>query len=196
MRERTYDEETEYSWIVYAAAVMLVGVLGGYVLTTATGRPGGDASAAPAAASEAPGGARPADAAALQAYRDILARDPKNVRAAIGAANLLYDARRFAEAVPYYQQACALSPADIDISTDLGTALWYSGHPDEAVAQYGKSLALDPTHAQTLVNLGIVQMDGRHDAAAAIKAWETLVAAHPDVPDAARARQLIADARR
>jgi len=58
--------------------------------------------------------------AELQAFRDILASDPKNVKAATDLANRLYDAGRFAEAIPYYQQAHALDPKNISVSTDEG----------------------------------------------------------------------------
>lgn len=196
MRERTYDEEAEYSWIVYVAAVLLVGAVTGYLITTTTSREASAAPASPAAAAADVAGVPPADEATVQAYRSILARDPRNLQAAVGLANLLYDARRYAEAIPFYQQAFALDSHDINVSTDLGTALWYTGRADEALRQYDKSLAIDPTHAQTLFNVGIVQSEGRHDRAAAVKAWETLLAAHPDYPGAARVRQLLADARK
>jgi len=193
----SYGSERTYDWIVYTIAALSVGLLGGYIMA-AGGRSADPAPApaavAPAAAAQAPA-ATVADDGTLNAYRDILARDPKNLQAAVGAANLLYDARRYAEAVPYYQQAFALSPRDINISTDLGTALWYSGRPDEALAQYDRSLATDPTHAQTLFNVGIVQSDGKHDPAAAIRAWEKLLATSPGYHDAARVRSLIAGAR-
>jgi tetratricopeptide (TPR) repeat protein len=193
MREGDYTGESQYSWIVYGVALLLIGGLGGYVLTT-IGR-GAQGAPAPVLAGTA-GVSLPAEEASLRAYRDILARDPANLQAATDAANLLYDARRYAEAVPFYQKAFALAPTDINISTDLGTALWYSGRTDEALAQYDRSLAINPTHAQTLFNLGIVQRDGRHDKAAAAAVWEKLLDANPGYPNAAEVRQLIADARR
>ena len=169
MRERTYASERRYDWIVYAVAVLLVGGLGGYVLAVfGTGaRPASSPSAGPVAApsavatpGDAPVGAQGGpvvDEAQLRAYRDILARDPKNLQAAVTAGNLLYDAQRYVEAIPFYEQAAALAPSDLDISTDSGTALWYAGRADAALAQYQKSLALNATHAQTLFNAGIVR---------------------------------------
>ena len=99
----------------------------------------------------------------LQAYRNILASDPKNVRANVELANRLYDAGRYAEAIPYYQQAFTGDPTNVSVSTDLATALYYAGRPDEALAQFDKSLAIDPKHGQTLFNVGIVRRDGKHD---------------------------------
>jgi tetratricopeptide (TPR) repeat protein len=192
---REYDEdEQRYSWIVYAVCILLVGGLAGYMLTVAgthTGGPTQTAEAAPSGAPPAP----LADEAALKAYRDILARDPKNLQTAVNAGNLLYDAHRYVEAIPFYQQAFALKESDINVSTDLGTALWYAGRADEALAQYERSLKISPTHAQTLFNVGIVRADGKQDYAGAAAAWETLLATTPDYPNATRVRELLADAR-
>ena len=193
MRE---DDEppTAYAWIVYAVAILMVGGLGGYVLSSISSTP------RPAATPAVQATALPAqplvDENELRAYRDILAGDPKNVQAAVKAGNLLYDAQRYPEAIAFYQQAFVLNPRDINVSTDLGTALWYSGRPDEALSQYERSLAIDPRHAQTLFNVGIVRAEGKRDYAGAIAAWESLLKSSPDYAGAARVQTLIADARR
>jgi tetratricopeptide (TPR) repeat protein len=193
MRERLYEEERQYTWIVYAAAMLLVGGLAGYMLSATASRPAPAVPAAPPpAAPLAP--AAMVDDNQLKAYRDIFARDPQNVEAAVAAGNLLYDAKRYGEAIPLYQQALALK-SDVNVSTDLGTALWYSGRADEALAQYEKSLAIEPNHAQTLFNIGIVKSDGKHDREGAIAAWQLLLAGHPEYPGAENVRSLIAQAR-
>ena len=193
---REYDEdEKKYSWIVYAVCALLVGGLGGYIIAVAATRPGAGpvqtAAAAPAAAPAAP----LVNEAELRAFRDILARDPRNLQAAVSAGNMLYDAHRYVEAIPFYQQAFALNASDINVSTDLGTALWYAGRPDDALAQYERSLSISPTHAQTLFNVGIVRADGKHDYPGAVVAWETLLQSSPAYPNAAAVRDLLADAR-
>lgn len=193
MREH-YEPPSKYTWIVYAIAMVLVGTLAGYILgTSAPAR----SSAAPATTTAAAAPATPVvDDSEIRGYRDILARDPKNVQAAVKAGNLLYDAKRYPEAIPFYQQAFAINPSDINVSTDLGTALWYAGRADEALAQYEKSLAIDRNHAQTLFNVGVVRADGKHDYAGAIAAWERLLTSNPSYPEAERVRLMIADARR
>jgi tetratricopeptide (TPR) repeat protein len=191
---REYDESpNKYAWIVYSMAAGLFGVLAGYIIAVQ----GGHAPSAPVAqTASAPAPAAPiVDESELRAYREILARDPKNLTAAVKAGNLLYDAQRYSEAIGFYQQAFALSPNDINVSTDLGTALWYAGRPDEALAQYQKSLAIDATHAQTLFNMGIVRADGKRDYAGAVAAWETLLKSNPSYPEAAKVRTLMTDAR-
>lgn len=194
----SYNGEQPYPWIVYGAAFLLVGGLGGYILavqgTRASTSP---SSAAAQTAMTIPStGAAVVDESALRAYRDILARDPKNVQAAVGAANLLYDGQRYEEAIPLYRQAFALNASDINVSTDLGTALWYTGRADEALAQYAASLAIQPSHPQTLFNLGIVEADGKHDYQAAVAAWERLLSAAPDYPNAAAVRTRIAETKK
>jgi len=195
MRER-YEPPSQYSWIVYAVAIMLFGGIAGYVMAVQGGGAGAVAAAPATATAGSAGPAVPiVDESELRAYREILARDPKNSQAAVKAGNLLYDAQRYAEAIPLYQQAFALLPTDINVSTDLGTALWYAGRPAEALSQYEKSLAINPSHGQTLFNVGIVRADGIHDYAGAAAAWETLLKTNPGYPESARVAGLIADAR-
>ncbi len=184
------------TWAVISVACLVLGLAVGYVVF-------GHRSAAPVvtpvvqqpapAATTGAGAAQAGllDERAAQTLRDILARDPKNAQAAIQLGNLYYDAGRYAEAVPPYQQAFALAPSNVGVSTDLGTALYYSGRPDEALAQYEKSLAIDPNHAQTLFNQGIVRLDGKQDAPRAIQSWEKLLAANPNYPERARVQQLL-----
>ena len=187
------EPPTQYAWVVYAAAMLMVGGLTGYVLSVQMNRPGTTPIAAPATAPAA--AATVVNEAELRAYRDILARDPKNLDAAVKAGNLLYDAQRYVEAIAFYQQAFAINPSDINVSTDLGTALWYAGRADEALAQYQKSLAINATHGQTLFNVGIVRADGKSDYAGALAAWATLLETNPRYPDVPRVQTLMADAR-
>src|SRR4029079_6693036 len=102
----------------------------------------------------------------LQSYRNILQSDPKNLRANVELANRLYDAGRYAEAIPYYQQAYTLVKKNVCVSTDLATALYYAGRADDALAQFDRSLAIDPKHGQTLFNLRIVKRDGANERTA------------------------------
>jgi tetratricopeptide (TPR) repeat protein len=187
MREQI-EPSSKYTWIVYAVAIVMVGAIAGYVLSLPANQPTVGVAASATATPIL-------DESELGAYREILARDPKNVDAAVKAGNLVYDAQRYVEAIGFYQQAFAVNPADINVSTDLGTALWYAGRADEALAQYDKSLALNATHAQTLFNVGIVRADGKHDYAAAIAAWDQLLNANPAYPAAVRVRSMIDDAR-
>jgi Flp pilus assembly protein TadD len=178
-------------------AGILFGALGGYVLgsqslTARTIPP----TVVPVAAVNPTAPLTPvANEQELQSFRNILAADPKNVRAAVELGNRLYDAGRFAEAIPYYQQAMALNPKDINVSTDLGTSLWNMGRADDALAQFERSLQIDAKHPQTLFNIGIVRVNGKKNPAGAVAAWERLLESNPTYPDQPRVRQLIADAK-
>jgi tetratricopeptide (TPR) repeat protein len=193
MREYT-ESPNKYAWIVYAIAIGLFGALTGYIIAIETGNRPPAATVAQAATAPASPAAPILDESELRAYREILARDPKNFQAAVKAGNLLYDAQRYVEAIGFYQQALALQPTDINVSTDLGTALWYAGRADDALAQYEKSLAINATHAQTLFNVGIVRADGKRDYTGAVAAWDELLKTNPAYPDIAKVRSLIVDA--
>jgi cytochrome c-type biogenesis protein CcmH/NrfG len=129
----------------------------------------------------------------VQGWRNILASDPKNVRANTELGNKLYDGGRYAEAITYYQQAFTLDPKNVNVSTDLATALYYAGRADDALKQFDRSLAIDPKHGQTLFNVGIVKRDGKNDPKGAIAAWEQLLDVAPAYPDAAKVRSMIAE---
>jgi cytochrome c-type biogenesis protein CcmH/NrfG len=180
----------------FIAGVMF-GALGGYVLGSQALAPrAATAGVAPVVAvSPAAPVTHAANEQELQSFRSILANDPKNARAAVELGNRLYDAGRFAEAIPYYQQAFALNPKDINVSTDLGTSLWNSGRADEALAQFERSLAIDAKHPQTLFNIGIVRRSGKGDPAGAVVAWENLLQSNPSYPERTRVQQLITEAR-
>ncbi len=188
--------------IVSGVAGTLFGIIIGYLIATQQGAGGTSATTQPAAAqaaattSAATSSTAPAiNGQELQAYRDILKNDPKNVRAATELANRLYDAGRYAEAIPYYRQALEVEPKNVGISTDLATAIWYTGDADAALAQFGRSLAIDPTHAQTLFNMGIVKSQGKNDYKGAAEAWEKLLASNPGYHEANRVRRLLGDAK-
>ena len=194
MTGRHQDSVTPLTIVTGLAGVMF-GIIVGYMLGVSQAGPGATAvAAAPAqTAAAAAAGVSPANEEELQAYRNVLASDPKNVRANVELGNRLYDARRYAEAIPYYQQAFTLDPKNVSVSTDLATALYYAGRADEALAQFEKSLALDPRHAQTLFNLGIVRRDAKNDPKGAIAAWERLLTDAPDYPDAPKVRTMLAE---
>jgi len=192
---RPPQQTSATTWAIISGACLVLGLAVGYVVFG--NRPAQPVIVTPAA--QAPAASAPqaglVDERQLQALRDILAKDPRNLQATLQLGNMLYDAGRYAEAVPAYQQAFALDPTSVNVSTDLGTALWYSGRADEALAQYEKSLAIDPNHAQTLFNQGIVRHDGKLDVAKALQSWEKLLAANPNYPDRAKVQQLIDQAR-
>jgi len=175
---------------VTGIAGALLGIIVGYMLGVSPQQ----AQPVPVTASAtAAAPAKVANEQELQSYRTILQSDPRNVRANVELGNRLYDAGRYSEAIPYYQQAFTLDPKNVSVSTDLATALYYAGRADEALAQFDKSLAIDPRHGQTLFNVGIVKRDARNDPKGAIAAWERLLSSVPDYPEAGKVRTMIAE---
>ena len=193
MTGRHKDSVTPLTIVTGVAGVMF-GIIVGYMLGVSQTSVG----STPVAAASAQTAAAPAAAVneqELQAYRNVLASDPKNVRANVELGNRLYDAGRYSDAIPYYQQAFALDSKNVSVSTDLATALYYAGRADDALAQFDKSLSIDPKHAQTLFNIGIVKRDAKNDPQGAIMVWERLLADVPDYPDAAKVRTMLTELR-
>jgi len=184
--------------IITASVFLVVGFLAGYItfsLTSSRG-PGlpasvpavagaqqqGDAPAVPTATGAVAGASRalpeghpPVDTdTAIRMVQDEMAQNPKDPKIPLGLANFLYDQKRFAQSIEWYQKALALDPSNVDARTDMGTAYFNSGNPDQALEAYRKSLEIDPHHGQTMFNLIIVEMEGKHDLGAARKAWTRL----------------------
>jgi protein O-GlcNAc transferase len=109
-------------------------------------------------------------------------------------ADIFYDMQRFDAAIPWYEEALALDPSDVHVSTDLGTAYLYTGKLEEALERYRQSLDLQPDHPQTLQNLGIAHFS-TGDYQKAIDTWERLLSANPEYPHSADVMRQIDTAR-
>lgn len=121
--------------------------------------------------------------------------DPKNFETLVQLGNLYYDHYVYPQVIEYYGRALELKPSDLNVRTDLGTAYWYSGFADNAMAEYEKALAIQPGYAPTLMNMGIVRMEGLKDYKGAVAAWGKLLAVNPQHPERERVLALIAQAR-
>ncbi|MCL4522790.1 MAG: tetratricopeptide repeat protein [Acidobacteria bacterium] len=124
-----------------------------------------------------------------------LKADPKNADVLVQLGNLYYDHRVYTEAIPYYKRALEVRPKDVNVRTDLGTAYWYSGDAKTAVAEYEKSLTVDPRHTATMMNMGIVKLNGLKDAKGAIAIWDKLLKDNPQFPEKQKVLDLIAQAK-
>ena len=178
---------------------LFLGLVAGYVFR------GSSVSAQPAAAAQAPAPGGQAGEALHdpQAVKilaapllSVLELDPKNFDALTKLGNLYYDHHVYQEAVGYYRRALEIRPDEYNVRTDLGTAYWYSGFPREAIAEYELALKSRPGHAPTLMNTGIVRLEGLKDPAGAVAAWEELLRTNPEYPERPRVVQMIEQARR
>jgi cytochrome c-type biogenesis protein CcmH/NrfG len=179
--------------VIFGIAGTCFGLILGWIIGSQ--QSGGRAipAAAPVAQSNAPAGQQappPIDlqrASALEAQAKAQPNDAP-VRAQLG--NLYFDSQRFDLAIPWYEAAYKIDPKNINVSTDLAVSYYYTEQTDKALAQIEQSLKIDPNHPTTLLNQGIFLAFGKQDFTAASAAWDKVIAAEPNGPDAAKARQL------
>jgi tetratricopeptide (TPR) repeat protein len=120
-----------------------------------------------------------------QHYRTRLESDPTDVVAAVRLGDLLFDQKRYLEAVGFYRQALELKPADANVRTDMGIALLYLGRYREAVEAFDRAILDAPGHALAHYNLGVALAQGGENARALEelqKALDLSAAGGGDVP--------------
>ena len=129
------------------------------------------------------------DDARVEALTAQVEADASDLESRLALANVYFEAQRFDEAIPWYEEVLALSPDDVESSTRLGTSFFYGDSPERAVQQFERSLEIVPDHPQTLLNLGIVRAFGLQDPDGATAAWERVLEVAPDGPEARGARE-------
>src|ERR1039457_6556732 len=199
---------------VMAAVCLLIGVLVGYVVRgsapTASPQAAATEAAAPAGAPAIPagmgGGTAPHAAPSLDDMKRMadkkaepllakLKTDPNNAET-LNDLGILYRAtHQFKEAEGYYEKSLQIDPKNVKVRTDLASCLYYTGDVDGALAQLNKSLSYDPKHAGTLMNIGIIEWQGKKDVNAAVAAWDKLLKLNPDFPQKDVVEHLIAEAK-
>jgi len=176
-------------------------------IDTRPGRAGGPAAsaevpspmgpAAPmgsAAPTQASGGGPPM-MAEINALKERVQKDPKDVQSLTRLANIYQDAGMFEPSIAFYQRAIELMPNNANLLTDMG--ICYQG-----LKQFDKSLELlesaqkaDPANWQSLYNIVVVaglEM-GRFDKADA--ALARLQQIRPDAPNLDQLREALNKAR-
>jgi tetratricopeptide (TPR) repeat protein len=182
--------------IAFAVAGMAFGLIAGWVIgtqqSTARQPPVPSAQTSP---SDSGQGAAPRTASLDQAQVTALTKvaegDAKNAKPRIELGNLYFDAERYSDAIKWYTEALAISPNDVNVSTDLGVCYYYINQPDKALEQFDRSLKLEPKHTKTLLNVGIVKAFGKQDLEGATKAWQQVMQIAPDSPEGQAAKRAI-----
>ena len=123
------------------------------------------------------------DPRVISQLQDNLRKDPKNFEALRELGNIRYDERNFTEAASLYATALEVHPDDINVRSDRGGALLQANRVDEAIGELKTVLMKEPTHPQALYILGVALLEGKGDREGALLAWNTLVKAHPDLPE-------------
>lgn len=109
-------------------------------------------------------------------------KDPKNVEQRVLLGNILYDAGKFGEAVPYYEQALKLDPNNTDVMVDLGVSYRNLHRYDDAMKLFQQALKVQPDKKQALFNVAIVYGVDKKDKAKAQEALKRFQEKYPDEP--------------
>jgi len=181
--------------IAFGIAGVAFGLIAGWIIGTqqAVTRPAAPAPAAAAApAANAPSSrAAVLDQSQVTALQSVAARDPKNAQARVQLGNLYFDAERYDDAIKWYVEALALTPDDVNVSTDLGVCYYYTNQNDKALDQFAYSLKRDPKHAKTLLNQGIVLAFGKQDLEGAARVWQQVIDVAPESTEAQGAKRAL-----
>jgi tetratricopeptide (TPR) repeat protein len=181
--------------VAFGVAGILFGLIAGWVIgsqQTLLRQPAPAPQAAAVTATPAGSPAPPPlDETQVNAFKTNAERDPKNVEARVQLGNLYFDSEKYQDAIKWYTEAFALSPSDVNVSTDLGISYYYMSQPDAALQQFDRSLKIDPKHAKTLLNVGIVRAFGKQDLDGALQAWQQLVQISPNSPEGQAAQRAL-----
>ena len=146
------------------------------------------ASPAPAAAQQAP---PPLDEAKVTAFRSAAEKDPRSAAPRAQLGDLYFNAERFDDSIKWYEQALALTPDDVRISSQLAMAYYYTNQTDRALQQLERSVKMNPKHAEAWLNLGFVRAFGKQDLTGAEQAWQQAMKIAPDGPEGQAAKRAI-----
>lgn len=131
----------------------------------------------------------------VTALKQAIEKNPKDADALTKLANFYQDAGKFDQAVEFYKRALAVQPADVAARTDMGICLRELGRPDEAIQEFRNSLKTDPKHWQSWLNLGIVSLYDKHDAATAASAFGKVEELNPSFEGLPQLKDAVRQAR-
>ena len=126
--------------------------------------------------------------AKIQALKDIVQKDAKNLSALVELGNLYFDTDQPKEAVEAYSKYLAIKPDNADVRTDMGIMYRKLGDSDRAIQEFKKAAQTDPTHVNSRYNIGVVLLHDKQDIKGAIKAWEDYLKADPNSERAERVK--------
>jgi cytochrome c-type biogenesis protein CcmH/NrfG len=114
-----------------------------------------------------------------------LKKDPNNSALLMQVGAVYHAAHQFKDSAAYYAKAVQADPKNIDAHTKLAISLYRSGDADGAIAELNRALTLSPKDPNSLFNLGMIRLDGKHDPKGAFAAWQKLLQSNPQL-DAGR----------
>jgi cytochrome c-type biogenesis protein CcmH/NrfG len=186
--------------ILVVVVAFLVGFITGATVAILKGTKGTEKTAmvqkpqvAPLGApAPAPPGPSPLEVASkIQALKEIVKKDPKNLPAWVELGNLYFDSDQPKEAIEAYSQYLAVKPDNPDVRTDRGIMYRKLGQFDKAIEEFRGAAQSDPKHINSRYNIGLVLLHDKQDIKGAIKAWEDYLKVDPNSERAQRIRTQI-----
>ncbi len=180
----------------YTLIALVVGLVAGAFIGYQVGAATQPASLAAAGPGPAPQMPPPAAGdnyqARIVAMQQVVQRDPKNTQAWIQLGNDYFDTRQAQKSIDAYAHALELQPDNADVLTDQGIMYRSLGQYDQAIANFEKANRVSPKHVQSLFNMGVVYSADLHQPQKAIDVWKKVIAIAPESPQAAQAKDAIA----
>lgn len=192
---RRYDEmvtgRMKRDAVAFALSGILFGLLVGWIIGYQEGLgdrvpPQPQAATAPAPASSATASFDATLAADLERQA---AAQPAGAGVRVQLGNLYFDAERYDQAAPWYEEALKLDPGNTDVSTNLALAYFATTQVDRALAQLDRSLAIDPRNVKALFTQGVVRARGKQDLSGAAESWQRVVDVAPNSKEGQQAQQ-------
>jgi tetratricopeptide (TPR) repeat protein len=111
------------------------------------------------------------DPQALAAFDHVLARDPNDLEALHGKADVFYDRGDHKQAIPIFERYLTLAGDDPSARTDLATMYLSAGDSPKAIAMYKDVIAKHPDFLQAHYNLAVsyAQLGDSDEALASFK---------------------------
>lgn len=136
---------------------------------------------APQESPASPPGPSPAEVASkIDALKEIVKKDSKNLSAWVELGNLYFDSNQPQEAIKAYTEYLKMKPDSADVRTDLGIMYRNAGEIDKAIDEFKKATQIDPKHINSRYNLGLVLLHDKRDIKAAVKVWEDYLKVDPN----------------
>ena len=129
--------------------------------------------------------------AEINALKERLTRDPKDLAALVRLANLHHDVGMWPQAVSYYERALEIEADDPDLLTDLGICYRGMQRFDDALAKIERASAVDSKHWQSLYNIVIVEAFDLHRFDRAQAALRRLEQFDPPPPNLTELRRRV-----
>lgn len=108
-----------------------------------------------------------------------LKTDPNNAALLAQIGVIYHSTHQFSQAAGFYERAVEIEPKNVALHTKLAISLYRSGDVNGAIAQLNQALHYDPHDANSLFNLGMIRLEGKHDGKGALAAWQKLLKTNP-----------------